>query len=394
MKRNFNANGDRLRGGRVKIYPTEAQKALLDKTISIYRKVYNIAMNIQEEDQSRYIPYYEMCKIMSNLVKTKEYEWLNQIPMSTIRQALVNLDNGYKKFFKKKANHPKFKSKRKSKKFFCCRSERTHAFDREIFISGIGFVDGKDHHIPQNTRLYNTSVHFDGYDYWFSYQIIKDKIDISDVPQTNIIGLDVGKRNLITSSEGDFYRFPKSIEKHKKKQKRIQRRLDKDYRKYMAKAKSTTTKYEDVPKSNNHYKRLKKLRKTYDKISHIRSNYLNCVTKSIVSKNPQAIVIEDIRVSDMIKQNPYLAKYVDLMPFYEIRRQIIYKAEDRNIPVIIADAHYPSTKKCSSCGFINNHIGSEKVYRCPICGLIIDRDLNAAYNLRDYGIAQMCNDCT
>lgn len=383
----FNANDSLLRGFRIKIYPTKDQEEKLITTFNLYRKAYNMAINIQESDRSRYIGYYEMCKIFSDIVKTEEYSWLNQIPISTIRQALVDHDTAYKRFFKKLTNHPKFHSKRKSKKYFSTRSERTHAYGNNIFIPGIGLIDAKNHPIPNKIRLYHTSVHFDGYNYWFSCQVEREPVDISDVPISDPIGVDVGFRNLITTSNGKIYNFPNSINKLKKKKKRQQRRLDKDFRKYVNISKRTTTKYEDVPKSKNHYKRLAKLRKTYDKIRNIRKNTIHNATKDIVNNHPSTIVLEDLKVRELTRQ-AWLKKYADY-PLYEIRRQLEYKAQERGINVIIADTHYPSSKLCSNCGYLYKTFDSQHTFICPVCGNRLDRDLNAAYNLRNLAYQNM-----
>ena len=165
--------------------------------------------------------------------------------------------------------------------------------------------------------------------------------------------------------------------------KRQDRRLQKDYKKYLDIAKRTRTKYEDIPKSNNMQKRLKSKRKTCDKITNKHNNDIHTATKRIVSKNPAAIVIEDIKTSKLFKtSSPWINKFAPYMYFYEIRRQIEYKAADRGIPVLVADAQYPSSQICSRCG--NSHkVYGNKTFICPICGLRLDRDLNAAYNLRD-----------
>ena len=167
--------------------------------------------------------------------------------------------------------------------------------------------------------------------------------------------------------------------------KRQQRRLTRDYNLYFDQSIHTRTKYEDIPKSKNHYKRLFKAHKTQSKITNKRSTTIHTATKRIVDKNPSAIVIETISVKDMVREKPNLKKNLPQMVFYTIHHQLQYKAMERGIPVIKADKYFPSTKKCSNCGHIQN-VGLKRIYTCPICGLSIDRDLNAAYNLRNLAI--------
>lgn len=376
------ANTDRLRGYRIKIYPTDEQKQAIHKTINIYRYVYNLGLSIENYAyilRNEYISYFSMCQIFSELCKSDTYPWLSEIPISTIRQSLYDLNNAFQKFFNKLANHPKFHSKKRSKKSFTVRSERTYIRKNYIGISGIGYVYASNHIIPENIRVYGSTVTFDGYDYWFSCQAEKDMIDMTNTIPSSPIGIDVGIRNMITTSDGDYYHFS-DTSKFEKRLKRQQKRLSKDYNKYLAESIRTKTKYEDIPKTKNYQKRIYKQHKSYSKIKNKRHNDIHNATKQIVSKNPSAIVIENISVKDQLKDK-WISKYIPQMMYNEIHNQIKYKAADRNIPVIIADKYFPSSKICSRCGKIHN-VYRNKVFKCPYCGLKIDRDLNAALNLK------------
>ena len=391
-----NANVERLRGYKIRIYPTDEQKDLIQKYINGYRAVYNLGLEIQNknhENGNSYIRYFDMAKLFSDMRNNCiEYYWLNDIPISMIRQSLLDLDHAFKIFFEKRSNYPNFKSKKKSKKSFSTRSERCHSFYDNVKISGIGRIDAKSNPIPINNRLYNTSISFDGYNYYFSCQIETDLIDMSEVEVTEPVGLDLGIRNLITSSDGDVYKLS-DTKKYEKRLKRQDRRLQKDYKKYLQIAKCTITKYEDIPKSKNMQKRLKAKRKTCDKITNKHKTDIHTATKRIVDKNPSAIVLEDLKTSKIIKSSsPWINKYAPYMYFYEIRRQIEYKALDRGIPVYFADPQYPSSQICSNCGHSHKVYGNKK-FICPICGLRIDRDLNAAYNLRNLVYTKFNSTC-
>lgn len=128
-------------------------------------------------------------------------------------------------------------------------------------------------------------------------------------------------------------------------------------------------------------KRLYDQFKTYSKIHNKKYNDIHNATKDIVKRYPSAIVIEDIRVSDQLK-NSWSRKFAPNMLYYEIHRQLIYKASDRGIPIIKADRSFASSQICSKCGFMHKIYGN-KIFVCPKCGLRIDRDLNAAYNLEN-----------
>lgn len=378
-----NANTDLLRGYRIKLYPTESQKEKIHQTIDVYRFVYNLGLTIQnyayELDQG-YISFYSMCSMFSKIEKSKIYPWLSSIPLSTIRESLSDLDNAFQKFFKKVNKHPRYHSKKRAKKSFSVRADRTYIHDTYISISGIGYVDIKKNIIPTNVPIYDPTITFDGYDYWFSCCVEKPKIDMSDIPKSEPVGIDVGIRNMITTSDGKYYHFS-DTSKYEKRLKRQQRRLSKDYNLYFKESIRTKTKYEDVPKSKNHFKRLAKQHKSYAKIRYKRHNDINCATKEIVSKNPSAIVIENISVREQ-QRDWWARKFTPQMMYYEIHRQLKYKAADRNIPVIIADKQFPSSQICSNCGQ-RHDVYRNKIFKCPYCGFRIDRDLNAAINLRN-----------
>ena len=136
-----------------------------------------------------------------------------------------------------------------------------------------------------------------------------------------------------------------------------------------------------MPKSRNFKKLKKSIKGIYERISNKRSNDINCATKSIVNRYPSTIVIEDISVRSMQKDD-WFNSHITEGYFYEIRRQLEYKANIRGIEVIVAEPDFPSTKMCSNCGFIKNLHGN-KIYKCPVCGLRMDRDLNASINLRN-----------
>ena len=373
-----------LRGYKIKIYPTEDQKKIINRTIQVYHAVYNIALDMQRNNHNngdKYISFFSMEKIFSNMRNNDpNYSWLNDIPMGIIREALADLDNAYKCFFKKNNRFPLYKSRKRSKKAFGTRSDRCRSIGNIIYISGIGYIYAKNHNIPDGVRMYDTRVTFDGYDYWYTCMAKTEMVDMKDIPITEPVGIDVGIRNFVTTSDGDIYQLS-DISKLQKRLKRQQKRLSKYYNRYLTESKRTTTKYEDIPKSKNMQKRLKEQRKTYDKIRNKRYTDIHNISKRIVDKNPSTIVIENINVREMQRdrwfaiRNPY--PY-----FFEIRRQIEYKAEIRGIPVLIADSNYPSSQICSRCGH-QHKIYSNKLFICPICGLRIDRDLNAAYNLRN-----------
>lgn len=383
------ANVDRLRGCKIKLYPTEIQKNKIDTIVNTYRAVYNIGLNIQNENYKngiKHTSYYDMCKLFSKMRnEDPDYEWLNRISMSTIRQSLLDLDHAFKNFFTKFRFYPKFKSKKHAKKSFMLRSDRIYIRDGYIGIPDIGNIYAKNHNIPIGIRVYNASVVFDGYFYWFTCQYEKEMIEL-ECCKSEPVGIDVGLRNMITTSNGEFYNFSDSS-KYEKRLKRQQRRLQKSYNYYISESMRTKTKYEDIPKSKNMQKRLLNRFKTIQKIKNKKKNDIHTATKRIVDANPSSIVIEDIRTRELISNNVWIREKTPC--FGMIHNILTYKAKDRGIPVIVANHNFPSSQICSRCGNIRKVY--HKTYKCPVCGLKIDRDINAALNLRDLAYQKFDN---
>ena len=373
------------RGIKIQIYPTTDQIELINTNINIFRGVYNLVLGLQLDNYSKgnsYIKFYEMCKIISNLRNNNEnYRWLQDTTIGVIREALLNVDTAFQMFFNKITKFPKFKSKKRSKKCFSTRSDRCYSDGNYVYVSGVGRIYCKNNKIPEDTRLHNVYISFDGYDkYYLSCSIDRD-IQTNNEYHTGVIGIDVGIRNMITTSDGDFYHFSDTTF-YEKRLKRQNKRLLRYCSKYLEEARRTKTKYEDIPKSKNMQKFLNKFFKTHQKIKNKRYNDIHVATKSIISKSPKTIVIEDLDVLSI--QNTIHKSVRPLVYFSEIHRQLIYKGEERGINVIKATRGYPSTQRCSCCGNIRKVYGSQ--YKCKNCGLSIDRDLISAYNLRDFGI--------
>jgi len=187
------------------------------------------------------------------------------------------------------------------------------------------------------------------------------------------MGIDLGIKSLAKSSCGEIGREYHNINKTQKV-----KRLKKRMKRYQRSMSRKTT------KSKNQVKARKKVSSIYGKVARIRHDYTHKVTREIVDALPKRIVIEDLNVSGMMK-NKHLSKAIAEQNFSKFRLFLYYKAKRRGIEIVIADMFFPSSKKCSNCGSMKKDLKlKERVYVCPVCGLEIDRDLNAARNLEKY----------
>lgn len=376
---------EKLFGYKIEIYPTEEQKAIIKRSIDVYRAIYNLGLEYEQKSYDTgngFISKFELINQFTAMRRDDpNYSWMNDITVGSLQNAIFDLNKAFQSFFNKRTRYPKFKSRKRTKKSYSVRSDRCIPYERYISISGVGHVNAKAHRIPVGAKLYDTVITYDGYDrYYFSCLVIQEYIDMSEVEKSSPIGIDVGIRNMITTSDGDVFEFP-DTKKYEKRMKRQQRRLQKYYNRYLEESFRTRTKYEDIPKSKNMVKKQKALHKTISKIHNKILNEVNVATKRIVDKNPECIVIETISVREQQIKSPWLLKHAPHMMYYTLHRQIQFKAKIRGIPVIKADTNYPSSQICSNCGNIRKT--RHTIYNCPVCGLRLDRDINAAINLRN-----------
>ncbi|WP_294063839.1 transposase [uncultured Fusobacterium sp.] len=377
-----------IRGYRIKIFPKEEQKKMIHKSFGCTRFIYNWCIDRISENYNKTkktLSSIELQKEIVILKKQIEYSWLNEVSANMLKQVTIDCSNAYKKWFKliKQNNNikgkPRYKS-RKSKQNCPTRTDRMTFNGRYVHLEKIGNVKLSKVKIDLDGKLMNARLNFDGIDYWLSFSVEYKDIQLEEKPNTEPIGIDLGLKTLVYCSNGNTYEKPhtKMIDK---KIKYLQRKISKIYQPMIDYCKETRTKFSTLKKSNNLIKLEKELRKYQIRKTNILDSNIHRITSDLIKINPEKIVIEDLNVKGMMS-NHKLARSIQSSKFYEIRRQLMYKCENNNIKLIVADRFYPSSKTCSSCGNIKDDLKlKDRVYRCPQCGAVIDRDLNAAINL-------------
>ena len=377
-----------IRGYRIKIFPKEEQKKMIHKSFGCTRFIYNwcidrISENYNETKKT--LSSIELQKEIVILKKQVEYSWLNEVSANMLKQVTIDCSNAYKRWFKliKQNNNikgkPRYKS-RKSKQNCPTRTDRMTFNGRYVHLEKIGVIKLSKVKIDLDGKLMNARLSFDGLDYWLSFGVEYKDVQLEEKPKTEPIGIDLGLKTLVYCSNGNTYEKPhtKIIDK---KIKHLQRRISKIYQPMIDYCKETRTKFSTLKKSNNLIKLEKELRKYQIRKTNILDSNIHRITSDLIKINPERIVIEDLNVKGMMS-NHKLARSIQSSKFYEVRKQLVYKCKNNNIKLIVADRFYPSSKTCSSCGKIKDDLKlKDRVYRCPQCGTIIDRDLNAAINL-------------
>ena len=377
---------------RVMLLPNNKQKTKLFQYADTARFAYNWALERERENYKnggKFISDGDLRKEFTQLKRTEKYAWLNDISNNVTKRAIKDACNAYKRFFRGLAKFPKFKSKKRSTPSFYQDNVKVQFTDTHMKVEGFSVSKKKNkqklnwirlsehNYIPTNCKYYNPRIKFDGINWWITVGIEYE--DITKIPSNEGIGIDLGIKDLAICSDGNKYQNinkTQKVKKMEKRKRRLQRSISRRYEK--------NKKGESYCKTSNIIKREKELLKINHRLTNIRQNYLHQIISEIIKREPSFICIEDLNVSGMMK-NRHLSKAIQQQKFYEFRRQIKYKSAWNNILVIIADRFFPSSKLCSCCGTIKKDLKlSDRIYKCE-CGNMIDRDYQAALNLKIYG---------
>ena len=359
-----------LKAYKVRLETNNKQRSFFSRCAGVSRFVYNWGL---AEMRTRYYagekPYPLKLCVEFNAQKRENCPFVTEVPYAITESAFRNLDTAYKNFFRrikqgktgKDVGFPKFKSRYKPRSF---QLRGVKVFDDAVYIPLLGNIRlSQSGYIPVGADygVYATVSEYGGN--WFISILVDDGDAYPETVETgNVIGVDVGIKTLAQFSDGHAIDNPKATYKLEKKLARLQREQ----------ARRTKG-------GKNRAKTVKKIAKVHARITNVR-RHAQHVASNYAVDHGDVIVVENLNVSGMLK-NDKLAKSVSDAGFYEIRRQIEYKARYTGKKVIVANTFYPSTKLCSGCGSKKPMTLKERVYICPECGLVIDRDLNAAINL-------------
>lgn len=378
---------------RVMLVPNNKQKTKLFRYASTFRFAYNWTLGREKENYEnggKFISDGDLRKEFTQLKKTEEYSWLNEISNNVTKQAIKDACNAYKRFFKGYSKFPKFKSRKHSTPSFFQDNVKIQFTDTHVKVEGFAVSKKKNKQklnwiklaecgrIPtKNVKYTNPRIKHDGLNWYITVGVEYE--EYTCLPTNEAIGIDLGIKDLAICSDGNTYKNmnkTQKVKKLEKRKRRLQRSISRSYEK--------NKKGESYCKTDNVIKKEKKLLRLNRRLTNIRHDHLHKTTSEIIKRKPSFICIEDLNISGMMK-NKHLSKAVQQQEFYEFRRQIEYKSAWNNIPVVIADRFFPSSKLCSCCGTIKKDLKlSDRIYKCE-CGNVIDRDYQAALNLKKYG---------
>jgi len=365
-----------MKGYIFRLYPNEKQKELIEKSFGCSRYIYNYFL----EKNKYYINAYESIKELPKLVK--ENSWLNEVDSCLLRYAIFNLEDSFKRYSKNLSNYPKFKSKTKTRASYKT-NNISNTYKGKIYNSISIDLESKLIKLPKlkevkirgyrnlkeiNGRIINATIYKEANKYYVSI-CIEQFITIPKIVPTKIIGIDLGIKDLLITSDGYTIENKHKIEKYEKKIKGLNRWLSRS-----------------KVGSKNRYKIIKKLQTVYKKLKNARKYFLHSISNKIIKEN-DIIVTEKLKINEMV-QNKHLSKKIYDASWYEIIRQLEYKSKWNNKQFYQIDTYYPSSQICSRCGYREKDIKdlSIRKWECRSCTNINERDINASINIMFEGI--------
>lgn len=372
-----------LHAVKIRLYPNNTQEVQINKLLGCYRVVYNQCLarkinsykeNKVSETRTTLSKFYH-----HELITDPNFIWLKEQNSKILKCAIADMLSAYNMFFKIHSGFPKFKSKHDNKQ--SCRIEIGAISKRNVYtdyklslgnIRNIKFRCNKKYaeylqKHKDNIRQAALSKLPCG-QYYLSILVDGLLIHKGLKDTNNAIGIDLGIKDFVITSEGEVFNNLHFKKKESQKLKRLQKQLSRKQK-----------------GSINRNKTRIKLAKQYKKINDRKQYYLHSVSNSLINEN-QVICMEDLNVKGMLR-NHKLAESIQEMNFGEFRRILEYKAKWYNKRIVFVNRFYPSSKTCNHCGYINKQLKlSDRQWICPQCGQLIERDYNAALNILDEGL--------
>lgn len=365
-----------LRAYKYRIYPTDEQKALFAKTFGCCRFVYNWALKMKIEaykQEKRTVPYKEIQERMVNDLK-KENDWLAEVNSQSLLNSIRNLDTAYKNFFRNThaVGFPRFKSRKDRQGFQCPQHCRVDFANGTITIPKAKDIPAVLHRKFKGA-VKTVTVSMTPSGKYFASVLVDT--DIQELPASvelidATLGIDLGIKSLAVCSDGRTFDNPKNLEKSLDRLKLLQKRLSRKQK-----------------GSANRGKARIRVARLQEHIANSRKDNLHKVTHVLTHDSQvRTICMEDLNVKGM-QHNHHLAMAVGDASFGMFLTLLEYKCKWYGVNLIKIDRFAPSSKTCGKCGHVYKGLKlSERSWTCPVCGTHHDRDLNAACNIKEFGL--------
>ena len=362
-----------------RLYPNATQRLLINKTFGCARFIYNYFLD--KCKSNKYIKAFDMCNEIKTL--STDYPFLKEVDSCALRCAVFNLEDGFKNFFAKRSDYPKFKSKfnKQTYRTTCMKSSykgkeyssiELDLVNKKIKLPKLGLVDIRGYRNLEviNGRIINATIEKDTTNKYY-VSVLVDEIEVikKQVKPTSIVGIDLGIKDLVVTSDGEKYSNPKELQKREKQLKRLQRKLSRQ-----------------VKGSNNYQKTRVKIARVYSKIKNSRKHNMISIVNNLVREH-DIIVSEKLNVKKM-SSNHNIAKNILDASFNKICEMLKWKCKLHGKYYYQVNTYFPSSKKCSHCENKTELTSDLSIrnWTCDVCGNENDRDINASINIMFEGL--------
>ena len=358
------------KGVKFRIYPNKEQQNLINQTLGCCRLIYNkgLAMRNEAYENGSKIGYSQTSAMLTDLKKDEKFAFLKLVDSIALQQSLRDLDRGFVNFFQKRAAHPVFKSKHNHHQSYRTINQRDNIriVGKRIKLPKLGFV--KIRQSMEVGKINNVTIERTPTGKYFAVL----NVEFEPQPVSNKggkIGIDVGIKDFYSDSNGNVVSNPKCLEKSMRKLIREQRKLSRKQK-----------------GSNNRNKQRVKVALIHEKITNRRNDFLQKQSTMLIREN-QTICIEDLKVKNMIR-NRRLAQHIASASWSKFFDMLTYKSVWYGNDIVKVPTMYPSSQTCSCCGYKNTLVKNlaVRVWECPKCHTVHNRDANASINILKKGL--------
>lgn len=399
------ANTDKYRAFKVELKPVLEQIEKIERTMGVCRFIFNLFISVNQErrndaisqtqagekPRATFMSGYEFSKWLNNEWREANPDkgWVREVSSKAVKHSIMDADAAYRKFMSGKAGFPKYKRRYgRPVGVYLPRNGKDLAVERHrAKIPTLGWVRFKEFgYVPYNAVPVSVTISREAGRYFASFLFkTSDRLQSAFSEKSAGIGVDMGIKSQAAVSDGRMYENINKTLRVRKLKKRLKREGRKLSRKLDRNKKNIKKEVNAAAKRtwSNVAKQRKKLQKAHRRLTCVRRDYLNKIAAELVSVRPEFITIEDLNVKGMMK-NRHLARSIAECEFFYFRMILTRKCHERDIELRLAGRWYPSSKACSVCGNVKHDLKlSDRVYDCPVCGAVIDRDYNAAVNLKN-----------